>query len=306
MARRCGQSGGPALAGPPPIRGDWQCVPRVRDRRRLWLGGGMPSLTRTEATARAALITVDAVERRPRPRPGGGAVRLAHDDPVHLPRPGGVDVRRPAAARPARGDPQRAAARPGIPGRRPARARPTSRPTTCSRSTPTMAYSHDGQGLHRSADPADGEHYVYGHLFLDAAPTVFACFDQPDLKAPYTVSVTRPGRLDRPRQRRAPPLVRPGAHRAGRRPCRWRPTSSRCAPGPTRPCAPSTTASRWASTRGGRSSRTCAAGRAHARGHPGVLRLLPPAVRHPVPVRGVPPGVRARSSTPARWRTPAA
>ena len=50
----------------------------------------------------------------------------------------------------------------------------------------TMAYSHDGQGLHRSTDPADGEDYVYGHLFLDAAPTVFACFDQPDLKAPYT------------------------------------------------------------------------------------------------------------------------
>ena len=56
----------------------------------------------------------------------------------------------------------------------------------------TMAYSHDGQGLHRSTDPADGEDYVYGHLFLDAAPTVFACFDQPDLKAPYTVSVSAP------------------------------------------------------------------------------------------------------------------
>ena len=36
----------------------------------------------------------------------------------------------------------------------------------------TMAYSHDGQGLHRSTDPADDEDYVYGHLFLDAAPTV--------------------------------------------------------------------------------------------------------------------------------------
>ena len=56
----------------------------------------------------------------------------------------------------------------------------------------TMAYRHDGQGLHRSTDPADEEDYVYGHLFLDAAPTVFACFDQPDLKAPYTVTVTAP------------------------------------------------------------------------------------------------------------------
>ncbi|XKF14218.1 aminopeptidase N [Knoellia locipacati] len=58
--------------------------------------------------------------------------------------------------------------------------------------TATMAFSRDGQGLHRSTDPADGEDYVYGHLFLDAAPTVFACFDQPDLKAPYAVTVHAP------------------------------------------------------------------------------------------------------------------
>jgi aminopeptidase N len=56
----------------------------------------------------------------------------------------------------------------------------------------TMRFSRDGQGLHRAVDPADGEAYVYGHLFLDAAPTVFACFDQPDLKAPYHVSVSAP------------------------------------------------------------------------------------------------------------------
>ncbi|NYG06404.1 aminopeptidase N [Phycicoccus badiiscoriae] len=55
-----------------------------------------------------------------------------------------------------------------------------------------MTYSRDGQGLHRAVDPADGEHYVYGHLFLDAAPRVFACFDQPDLKAPYVVTVAAP------------------------------------------------------------------------------------------------------------------
>jgi aminopeptidase N len=56
----------------------------------------------------------------------------------------------------------------------------------------TMSYSNDGQGLHRAVDPADERHYVYGHSFLDAAPRVFACFDQPDLKAPYDVSVTAP------------------------------------------------------------------------------------------------------------------
>jgi len=58
--------------------------------------------------------------------------------------------------------------------------------------TATMAYSNDGQGLHRSVDPADGHHYVYGHTFLDAAPRVFGCFDQPDLKAPFDVSVVAP------------------------------------------------------------------------------------------------------------------
>jgi len=56
----------------------------------------------------------------------------------------------------------------------------------------TMSYRNDGQGLHRAVDSADGRHYVYGHCFLDAAPRVFACFDQPDLKAPYDVSLTAP------------------------------------------------------------------------------------------------------------------
>ena len=58
--------------------------------------------------------------------------------------------------------------------------------------TATMSYSKDGQGLHRAVDPADDQHYVYGHSFLDAAPRVFGCFDQPDLKAPYDVTVTAP------------------------------------------------------------------------------------------------------------------
>jgi len=58
--------------------------------------------------------------------------------------------------------------------------------------TAAMRYSNDGQGLHRAVDPADDQHYVYGHSFLDAAPRVFGCFDQPDLKAPYDVRVTAP------------------------------------------------------------------------------------------------------------------
>jgi aminopeptidase N len=56
----------------------------------------------------------------------------------------------------------------------------------------TMRYRNDGEGLHRSVDPADGLHYVYGMSFMDAAPSIFACFDQPDLKAPYTFHVRAP------------------------------------------------------------------------------------------------------------------
>ncbi|WP_017936321.1 aminopeptidase N [Nocardioides sp. Iso805N] len=56
----------------------------------------------------------------------------------------------------------------------------------------TMRFRNDGEGLHRSVDPADGKHYIYGMSFMDAAPSVFACFDQPDLKAPYTLHVRAP------------------------------------------------------------------------------------------------------------------
>jgi aminopeptidase N len=56
----------------------------------------------------------------------------------------------------------------------------------------TMRFRNDGEGLHRSVDPADGRHYVYGMSFMDAAPSIFACFDQPDLKAPYTFHVLAP------------------------------------------------------------------------------------------------------------------
>jgi aminopeptidase N len=55
-----------------------------------------------------------------------------------------------------------------------------------------MAYSSDGEGLHRHVDPADGATYLYAMSFLDAAPRWFACFDQPDLKASYTFEVSAP------------------------------------------------------------------------------------------------------------------
>ena len=55
-----------------------------------------------------------------------------------------------------------------------------------------MSYSHDGEGLHRHADPADERTYLYAMSFLDAAPRWFACFDQPNLKAPVELQVRCP------------------------------------------------------------------------------------------------------------------
>jgi aminopeptidase N len=54
------------------------------------------------------------------------------------------------------------------------------------------AYSHTGEGLHRFADPEDGEVYLYTQYEPADARRVFANFEQPDLKAPFTFSVTAP------------------------------------------------------------------------------------------------------------------
>jgi aminopeptidase N len=54
------------------------------------------------------------------------------------------------------------------------------------------AYSRSGEGLHRFTDPADGSVYLYSDLETFDAHRVYACFDQPDMKASYELSVTAP------------------------------------------------------------------------------------------------------------------
>ncbi|MFD0517699.1 aminopeptidase N [Paractinoplanes durhamensis] len=56
----------------------------------------------------------------------------------------------------------------------------------------TMRYSNDGEGLHRYTDPADGNVYLYQHLFINNGGRVLPCFDQPDMKASFQVAVTAP------------------------------------------------------------------------------------------------------------------
>ncbi|WP_010540435.1 aminopeptidase N [Dietzia alimentaria] len=55
-----------------------------------------------------------------------------------------------------------------------------------------LAYTTTGEGLHRMVDPADDEVYLYSQFETADAKRVFACFDQPDLKARYTLTVTAP------------------------------------------------------------------------------------------------------------------
>ncbi|MCU1593608.1 MAG: pepN [Frankiales bacterium] len=54
------------------------------------------------------------------------------------------------------------------------------------------AFTRSGEGLHRFEDPADGRVYVYAQAFLDDAQRIFACFDQPDLKAVFRLRVKAP------------------------------------------------------------------------------------------------------------------
>ncbi|MFG2058876.1 aminopeptidase N [Micromonospora sp. NPDC048930] len=150
----------------------------------------MPSLTRVEATARGALITVESyqvdldltgaderfrstVTIRFRATPG--AETFAEVKPAKL-----LRVRlNDRDLDPAALDDNRL-------------------PLTGLAATNTltveaeMAYSNTGEGVHRFVDPADGETYLYAMSFLDDVQRIFAAFDQPDLKAPVTLSVTAP------------------------------------------------------------------------------------------------------------------
>jgi aminopeptidase N len=53
-------------------------------------------------------------------------------------------------------------------------------------------FSHTGEGLHRFVDPVDDEVYLYSQFETADAKLMFACFDQPDLKATFDLTVTAP------------------------------------------------------------------------------------------------------------------
>ena len=53
-------------------------------------------------------------------------------------------------------------------------------------------YSNTGEGLHRFVDPVDDETYLYSQFETADAKRMFACFDQPDLKATFDLRVVAP------------------------------------------------------------------------------------------------------------------
>ena len=54
------------------------------------------------------------------------------------------------------------------------------------------AYMNTGEGLHRFVDPVDNEVYLYTQFESADARRMYACFEQPDLKATFALTVTAP------------------------------------------------------------------------------------------------------------------
>lgn len=150
----------------------------------------MPSLTRVEATARRALITVESYQVDLDLT--GGGERFRSTATIRFRATPGTDTF--VEVKPAR----LLAVRLNDRDLDPASLDDNRLPLTglAGENTLTvsaeMAYSNTGEGMHRFVDPADGETYLYAMSFLDDVQRLFAAFDQPDLKAPVTLSVSAP------------------------------------------------------------------------------------------------------------------
>jgi aminopeptidase N len=150
----------------------------------------MPSLTRAEAAARAALLTVESYALDLDLT--GGDATFASTTTIHFgAKPGGstfVEVK-PVRLISARLNGVALDVTTLDDGRLPLDALEAVNELVVEAE---MGYSNTGEGLHRFVDPADGNVYLYATSFLDEGQRMFACFDQPDLKAPVVLTVTAP------------------------------------------------------------------------------------------------------------------
>ncbi|MEH1055249.1 aminopeptidase N [Micromonospora sp. CPCC 206171] len=150
----------------------------------------MPSLTRVEATARRALITVESYEVDLDLT--GGGERFRSTATIRFRATPGADTFvevKPARLLGVRLNDRDLDPDSLVDNRLPLTGLAGENTLTV---TAEMAYSNTGEGMHRFVDPADGETYLYAMSFLDDVQRLFAAFDQPDLKAPVTLSVTAP------------------------------------------------------------------------------------------------------------------
>ena len=151
----------------------------------------------------------------------GEVLGLDLDDHVHLRRPGAstfvdcvAEVRARHPQRPRRSTSARVAGRPD-PAARPRRRERARRRGRPDRHRQRQRHPAHGRPLRRLV-------YVWTSFEADDARRAWACFDQPDLKAPHAFTVLRPGGVDGHQQRRARRRGRgptaDGGRRAGRFP----------------------------------------------------------------------------------------
>ncbi|MGK5742291.1 aminopeptidase N [Micromonospora sp. URMC 103] len=150
----------------------------------------MPSLTRVEATARGAAITVESYQVD-LDLTGGGERFRSHVTIRFRATPGAETFAevKPAKLLAVRLNDRDVDPDALVDNRLPLTDLDAENTLTVEAE---MAYSNTGEGMHRFVDPADGETYLYAVTFLDNVQRIFAAFDQPDLKAPFTLSVTAP------------------------------------------------------------------------------------------------------------------
>ncbi|XUL93638.1 aminopeptidase N [Streptomyces galilaeus] len=151
---------------------------------------GIRSLTRAEAELRAALIAVERydVDVDLTALPDGPEVRAVSTVAFTCREPGAatfVDC----AARVLSATLNGVEVGPGEDGRI---RLPRLAAHNVLRVESVQADTTTGEGVHRATDPGDGEVYVWMSFEPDEARFVWACFDQPDLKAPHAFTVTAP------------------------------------------------------------------------------------------------------------------
>jgi len=82
------------------------------------------------------------------------------------------------------------------------------------------AYMRTGEGLHRFVDPVDGKTYLYTQFETSDAHRMYTCFDQPDLKARFELTVLAPADFEVVGNS-APDAVREPVEGSGGEKVRW-------------------------------------------------------------------------------------